>query len=282
MAHVQYIDELIREYLVFRGFASTLKSFDGDLKVDKDKSFRVDKIIEQLMQLISAYDLNGVRELWGHFEKNIFSKLESNFTSSVKKLENAVLKLYLINAVTNNKPDKVIDFFLKMTPELQNQSEWKDWFVLPYIKNPEENPTFSLHFTKQWQDMLLVSLHNFLASIFQYMPMPTLLNYEEDANKILKLEQRNESLKNRLALLIDRNIEANIAPCQVDPPNHLLDDFYIIAQESNNVDSQGKSLKNLIRNMGSGSSPVMGRKENAPAKKRTGSVTKNIRSLHDS
>lgn len=46
----------------------------------------------------------------------------------VKKLENAVLKLYLINAVTNNKPEKVIDFFLKLTPELQNQPEWKDWF----------------------------------------------------------------------------------------------------------------------------------------------------------
>lgn len=41
------------------------------------------------------------------------------------------------------------------------------FLVLPYIKNPEENPIFSLHFTKQWQDTLLVSLHNFLASIFQ-------------------------------------------------------------------------------------------------------------------
>lgn len=73
-----------------------------------------------------------------------------------------------------------------MTPELQNQPEWKDWFsklknnslhrfkrlicqilVLPYVKNPEENPTFKVHFTRQWQDTLLVSLHNFLATIFQ-------------------------------------------------------------------------------------------------------------------
>lgn len=100
-------------------------------------------------------------------------------------MENGVLKMYLINAVVNNKPEKLTEFFLKMTPELQNQAEWKDWFsewavfhsllgvllifvtVLPYIKNPEENPTFSLHFTKQWQDTLLVSLHNFFASIFQ-------------------------------------------------------------------------------------------------------------------
>ncbi|XP_066145739.1 WD repeat-containing protein 91 [Euwallacea fornicatus] len=276
MAHLQYLEELIREYLVFRGFASTLKSFEAELKVDKEKSFRVDKIIEQLMQFISNYDLIGLRDLWTHLDNHIFNKLESHFSPSVKKLENAVLKLYVINAVTNNKPDKVIDFFLKLTPELQNQTEWKDWFALPYIKNPEENPTFAFQCTKQWQDSLLVSLHNFLASVFQYMPVPTLAHYEEDASKILKLEQKNESLKNRLALLIDRGSESNVAPCQADPPTHLLDDFYIIAQENNIIESQGKSLKNIIRNMGTGSSPVMGRKETGNAgKKRNVSMTRN-------
>ncbi|KAJ8932676.1 hypothetical protein NQ318_021215 [Aromia moschata] len=182
--------------------------------------------------------------------------------------------MYVINAVVNNKPDKVVDFFIKMTPELQSQNEWRDWFVLPYVKNPEENPTFSLYFTKQWQDTLLVSLHNFLASIFQYMPTPTLMHFEEDANKIAKLEQRNESLKNRLALLIDRGSELSVTPYQVEPPPHLLDDFYIIAQENNTIDSQGKSLKNLIRNMGTGSSPILGRKDtSSTSKKRLGSAS---------
>jgi hypothetical protein len=41
MSHVQYIDELVREYLLFRGFTLTLKSFDNELKIDKDKGFRV-------------------------------------------------------------------------------------------------------------------------------------------------------------------------------------------------------------------------------------------------
>lgn len=53
---------------------------------------------------------------------------QSFIITAVKKLENAVLKLYLINAIKNNKPDKVTDFFTKMTPELQNQNEWKEWF----------------------------------------------------------------------------------------------------------------------------------------------------------
>lgn len=165
---------------------------------------------------------------------------------------------------------------------------------MPYIKNPEENATFAFQCTKQWQDSLLISLHNFLASVFQvcsllmvdlivktmfyqYMPVPTLAHYEEDANKILKLEQRNESLKTKLAQLIDRGTsEANVVPSQVDPPLPLLDDFYIIAQENHIVDSQGKSLKNIIRNMGTGSSPVMGRKDaGGIVKKRNVSMTRN-------
>ena len=46
----------------------------------------------------------------------------------VKKLENSVLKMFLVICAVNNKTDKVMEFFLRLTPELQNQNEWKDWF----------------------------------------------------------------------------------------------------------------------------------------------------------
>lgn len=102
------------------------------------------------------------------------------------------------------------------------------------------------------------------------MPTPTLLQYEEDANRMSRLEQKNESLKNRLALLLDKGPEAVVAPIHVEPPSHLLDDFYIIAQENNVAESQAKSFKNLIRNMGTGSSPILGRKEAGVKKKISG------------
>lgn len=100
--------------------------------------------------------------------------------------------------------------------------------------------------------------------------MPTLMNFEEDANKIAKLEQKNESLRNRLALLLDKGTDSAVTPVHVEPPSHLLDDFYIIAQENSVSESQAKSLKNLIRSMGTGSSPILGRKDNS-SKRRTGS-----------
>lgn len=38
---VERTDELVREYLIYRGFTSTLKHLDSELKTDKEKGFRV-------------------------------------------------------------------------------------------------------------------------------------------------------------------------------------------------------------------------------------------------
>lgn len=76
MAHLQFVDELVREYLLFRGFASTVKAFENDLKSDKDKGFRVDKIVEQIFHYINVSDLNGFKDYWTHLDNLVFSKLE--------------------------------------------------------------------------------------------------------------------------------------------------------------------------------------------------------------
>lgn len=70
----------------------------------------------------------------------------------------------------------------------------------------------------------------------------------------------------------------DIIPFDVSPPNHIVDDFYIIASETVNInqitDTQSKGLKSLIRNISSGGSPVLGRKEQSDHnnKRRSGSV----------
>lgn len=65
----------------------------------------------------------------------------------------------------------------------------------------------------------------------------------------------------------------------------LVDDFYIIAQETMNIgnsaDSQARSLRSLIRNISSGGSPVLGRKESLDrGKKRSGSAGSRSWNLH--
>lgn len=89
---------------------------------------QVDKIVDQLMQYIYNYDLTSLRELWGHLDTRMFCRLESHFTPAIRKLENSVLKMYLVNAAVNGKQDKIQEFFARMAPELQGHSEWKEWF----------------------------------------------------------------------------------------------------------------------------------------------------------
>lgn len=65
--------------------------------------------------------------------------------------------------------EKTQEFFQKQALELQGQAEWRDWFILPFIPTPEQNPAFGPYFSRQWADTFLVSLHNFLSVLFQCM-----------------------------------------------------------------------------------------------------------------
>lgn len=78
----------------------------------------------------------------------------------------------------------------------------------------------------------------------------------------------------------------DIIPFDIPPPAHIVDDFYIIAQETKNngnlADSQARGLKSLILNISSGGgSPVLGRREsNDRNKTRSGSVGSRSWNLH--
>lgn len=219
--------------------------------------------------------------------------------------------------------------------------------VFPFCRNPEEHAVFAVCFTKQWQDTLLVSLHNFLATIFQCMPQPTLTRVDIEANQMKKLQEENQLLRNRIQMMGNQltqpiassspksgtsatktattttttptaaamttthqsrratfheqrrltdtkpHIQINpnpnslndVIPFYIPPPPHIVDDFYIIAQETLNIgnmaDSQARSLRSIIRNISSGGSPVMGRKESLDrGKKRSGSAGSRSWNLH--
>ena len=43
MSSNQFLDELVREYLLYRGLVSSLKAFDAEIKTEKEKGLRSDK-----------------------------------------------------------------------------------------------------------------------------------------------------------------------------------------------------------------------------------------------
>ncbi|XP_015217801.2 WD repeat-containing protein 91 [Lepisosteus oculatus] len=192
---VERTDELVKEYLIYRGFTSTLKHLDAEIKADREKGFRVDKIIDQLQQFVQSYDLAALREYWGYLDRRLFSRLEDIYRPTVNKLRTSLFRYYLVYTVQSNRLEKTQEFFQKQAVELQGQAEWRDWFVLPFIPTPEQNPTFAPYFSRQWADTFLVSLHNFLSVLFQCMPLPVLLSFDAEVQRNGAIQEENELLR---------------------------------------------------------------------------------------
>lgn len=131
------------------------------------------------------------------------------------------------------------------------------------------------------------------------MPQPTLTRAETEASLIKKLQEENLILRNRIQTINAQSTGTSthqsritafteqkgnaqtindIIPFDIPPPTLIIDDFYIIAQETLNAgamaESQARGLKSLIRNIGAGGSPVLGRKESIDRnKRRSGSAS---------
>ncbi|MCI4386870.1 hypothetical protein PGIGA_G00067740 [Pangasianodon gigas] len=118
---VERTDDLVREYLIYRGFTSTLKHLDTEIKADKEKGFRVDKIIDQLQHFIQNFDLAGLKEYWSYLDHRLFSRLEDVYRPTVNKLRTSLFRYYLVYTVQTKNLEKTQEFFQKQALDLQGQ-----------------------------------------------------------------------------------------------------------------------------------------------------------------
>lgn len=167
MENIQYAEELVREYLVFRGFTSTLQTFEKELGTDIGKGFQVDKILDLIFSVyIPKFQVENLIGLLNFF-KQCFSSSETVFTTTLSKLEVSILRYYIIHCLQSGRTDKVIEFFeMNGNDLLQKNQGWASWFSIPYLKNPSLDPYFRVYFSKEWFDALQLSIRNFLSEMF--------------------------------------------------------------------------------------------------------------------
>ena len=60
--------------------------------------------------------------------------------------------------------------------------------ALPYLSNPQDRAPFRQYFSKQWQEVFLVSLHNFLSLAFHQIELPAILAYGDHTSNQLSEE----------------------------------------------------------------------------------------------
>ncbi|KAL6509276.1 hypothetical protein OROGR_022586 [Orobanche gracilis] len=132
MEKMNFAEELVREFLVFRGFTSTLEAFERELATDIGKGFQVDKILDLIFSnYIPKFEADKLINLLSFF-KNCFSYSDSSLITVLSKWERSILRHYIVNALKCGRKDKVVEFFGGFASDLMPRDEsWSPWFAIP-------------------------------------------------------------------------------------------------------------------------------------------------------
>ena len=127
-----------------------------------------------------SYDADGLTQLWSFLEQHFFSTLDGDYSHVVEKLELSLTRYFLVNAIKNKETERAISFLKRQSKKLSGPGadDLRSWFSLPYVQKPHQDPVFQLFFHKSWADFFLISLSNFLVTVFQNLPAPPLLGFK--------------------------------------------------------------------------------------------------------
>mgnify|MGYP001027672908 CR=1 FL=1 len=179
-----FLDDFVRDYFQYRNLTSTSRSFENELTKIPIERYRADEIIEQITVYIHQFEITSLLDYWSQIEQILLANLNvrsHELISIFSKIRLNFYRCYLIHAVQSNKLDKINEFYERLYKVLQQTAEWtKEWFALPFIQNPEENITFQIYFSKQWNELFWISLQNFLAAAFYNVHLPIISTVETE------------------------------------------------------------------------------------------------------
>ncbi|KAA3459901.1 wdr91 [Gossypium australe] len=202
MENMQYAEELVREFLVFRGFTNTLQAFETERCTDIGKMFQVYKILDLIFAVyIPKFHAEKLVGLFSFFKQCFSSWSETTMLDTFSELEGSVLRCYIVHALQSGRKDKVVEFFgMNGNDLLLKGSDWTAWFAIPYVKNPSIDPQFRVYFSKEWYEALRLSVRNFFSEIFNAR-LPALLKISSEKNTISCLKKDNKRLNQKLLQL---------------------------------------------------------------------------------
>ncbi|KAL6883249.1 hypothetical protein ACP4OV_010663 [Aristida adscensionis] len=130
MEIMRYAEALVREFIVFRGFTNTLQAYESELSTEIGRNFQVDKILDLVFsEYVPKYQLDRLLDLFTFFKQCFASPADTELFSTLVKLEQSVLRYYVVNALKSGRQDKVIEFFGENGNYLmQKREDWLPWF----------------------------------------------------------------------------------------------------------------------------------------------------------
>eukprot|EP00268_Persea_americana_P066377 TRINITY_DN9011_c0_g1_i8.p1 TRINITY_DN9011_c0_g1~~TRINITY_DN9011_c0_g1_i8.p1 ORF type:complete len:683 (-),score=125.96 TRINITY_DN9011_c0_g1_i8:351-2399(-) len=203
MDNIEYAEELVREFIVFRGFTNTLQAFETELSTDVGKGFQVDKVMDLIFKVyVPKFQAEKLVSLLGFLKQCFSSSSEGVLITTLSRLELSVLRYYIVHALQSGRQDKVVEFFGTHGNDLLQRSEdWTPWFAIPYLKKPGLDPRFRVFFSKEWFDALVLSFRNFLSQMFNGARIPALLKISTEKNTVKRLKKDIKQLNLKLSQL---------------------------------------------------------------------------------
>jgi hypothetical protein len=140
---------------------------------------------QSIFQSLNGFDIESFISFWDFLNKRFFFHLDTEHLNLSGILKTDLVKYYLVNAIKTKNKEKVTEFFAAYSHEILAESgnfipgNFRSWFVLPYIDEPEKDTEFSAYFGQRWSDLLKVTLHNFLSVVLSSAPPPKLLLIEK-------------------------------------------------------------------------------------------------------
>lgn len=192
MDSIAYLDDLIKEYFLFRGYIKTYTAFTSEKLNDKSgQQPDAEQIAEQLLNHIRLMELTELMELWSTLVSRFFTHLPASFAPTIKLIELSLKRAYLVKLIRSADKAAIAEFYERFSMEMTAPgSEWESWFILPHLKDPSTHPIFSTYFNKRWFHTLALSIKNFLSAAFREIPLPKLLawNQERQERKLMQTE----------------------------------------------------------------------------------------------
>ncbi|EKX53171.1 hypothetical protein GUITHDRAFT_132936 [Guillardia theta CCMP2712] len=216
---LSWADRVVEEYLLFRGFIQAHRSFLQETKNDRLHEFQVEKIVEELLRLLTSFQYQAMMDLWFFLQERFFTRMSSKFWAVMKHLECSLQRFYLVNACQSDRMDKVKEVLETEAESFRSVKDWEIWFQLPYVKDPASDAAFQVYFTKEWASQLVVSVHNLLATVFHEVAVPAILQCYLNLTKIDKLEKQVKDLTRQNQALKDELVSSRSNPSSTLNPS---------------------------------------------------------------
>lgn len=213
-ADVAYINELIREYLLYRGYSRTLGVLENEVSKDPTSLGNPNAVVDEIVEAIKGFKLEQVFQRLNGIRTYLLTKLTDHYALAecLGQLDRAVKQYYIVYCVSNNRIEKATEMFTSHGDELRNDPEWRVWFTLPYITAPTQDAFFAPYFDAAYADQLISSLRNSLQLLFDTIPLPSMMLYKKEVvmrrnleDEITHLKEENTSMRAQITALQAEN-----------------------------------------------------------------------------